>query len=208
MHERRVTARLHRHGYTADAMVAEWPIDTLVAYLLDGRECDEVRAILAHGEADARGTALSWDPLELSADELAAIERRFPRADEPRQLDRHRAVAVTLTMPALHPTLSVPIRANHPLVAVAATRAAYLGFDYGPWADVYVATLTRAEAAALLDDPARRVNDAGEAELAKRIIGEDDAALRFVVPRDDEPPPWANHEDRGGRGQRGEPAPA
>ena len=28
------------------------------------------------------------------------------------------------------------------------------------------------------------------AELAKRIIGEDDAALRFAVPRAESPPPW------------------
>ena len=46
------------------------------------------------------------------------------------------------------------------------------------------------EAAELLTDPARRVHDAGEAELAKRIIGEDDAALRFAVPRPESPPPW------------------
>lgn len=93
------------------------------------------------------------------------------------------AVGVMLTVPALHPTLSVPIRADHPLVAAAASRAAYLRFDQGPSVDVYVATLTRAEAAELLDDPARRGRDTGEAELAKRIIGENDAALRFTVPR-------------------------
>ncbi|HEU4641542.1 MAG TPA: hypothetical protein VFS44_03740 [Gemmatimonadaceae bacterium] len=193
MHERRVTARLHRSGYTADdatATAAEWPLDTLVAFLFEGRECDEVRALLSRGEGEARGTALTWEPVDLSVDEFSAIERRFPQGDEPRPLDRRRAVAVALTVPALHPTLSIPIRADHPLVAVAASRAAYLRFDYGPWADVYVATLTRAEAAELLDDPARRGNDTGEAELAKRIIGEDDAALRFTVPREDQPPPW------------------
>jgi hypothetical protein len=91
-------------------------------------------------------------------------------------------------MPALHPTLAIPIRADHPLVASAAARAAHLRFEQGPWADIYLATLTRAEAAELLDDPARRVNDTGEAELAKRVLGEDDAALRFTVPRSDEPP--------------------
>ena len=36
----------------------------------------------------------------------------------------------------------------------------------------------------------------GEAELAKRVIGEDDAALRFTVPREDQPPPW-EREARG-----------
>ena len=93
-------------------------------------------------------------------------------------------------MPALQPTLSVPIRGDQPLVEGIAQRAAYLSFDYGPWADVYVSTLTREEAAELLADPARRVHDAGEAELARRIIGEDDAALRFAVPRAESPPPW------------------
>ena len=103
-------------------------------------------------------------------------------------------------MPALQPTLSVPIRGDQPLVQGIAQRAAYLSFDYGPWADVYVSTLTREEAAELLADPARRVHDAGEAELAKRIIGEDDAALRFAVPRPKARHPGASracdHADR------------
>jgi hypothetical protein len=34
-------------------------------------------------------------------------------------------------------------------------------------------------------------DDGGQAELAKRIIGEDDAALRFIVPREGSPPPWS-----------------
>jgi hypothetical protein len=171
--------------------VAEWPLQTLVAYLLDGRKYDEVRALLALGQAEARGASLEWDPLQLSPEELVSIESDFPREEEPRPLDRSHAAAVALTLPALHPDISVPIRADHPLVGAVASRAAYLRFDYGPWADVYLATLTRAEAAELLDDPARRVrDDGGEAELAKRIIGEDDAALRFIVPRDGAPPPW------------------
>lgn len=190
MHEPRVTTRLHRTGPASDAVVADWPLATLVAYLFDGRECDEVRALLARGEGEAHGAVLTWEPIRLTADELTAIEHRFPQGDEPRPLDLRRVSSVALVLPALHPTLAVPIRGNHPLVSVAATRAAYLRFDYGPWADVYVATLTGAEAAELLHDPARRVNDAGEAELAKRVIGEDDAALRFTVPRDDAPPPW------------------
>jgi hypothetical protein len=190
--ERRVTARLqHAHrGESGDAVVADWPLETLVAYLFEGRECSEVRSLLARGEGRARGTRITWDPVELSADEFSAIERGFPDAEPSRPLDRHKAVAVALILPALHPTLSVPIRADHPLVAIAAQRAAHLRFDYGPWADIYVATLTRAEAAELLNDPARRVHDEGAAELAKRIIGEDDAALQFTVPREDAPPPW------------------
>ncbi len=183
--------RYRRRSDGLDAVVADWPLQTLVAYLMDGRGCDEVRALLALGQAEARGALLEWDPLRLSPDELTRIESDFPREEEPHPLDRSLTTSVALTLPALHPDLSVPIRADHPLVGAVASRAAYLRFDYGPWADVYLATLTRAEAAELLDDPARRVRDDGDqAELAKRIIGEDDAALRFIVPREGSPPPW------------------
>jgi hypothetical protein len=112
---------------------------------------------------------------------VRAVHRGVCGAEAP-PLDRSRVSSVSLTVPALHPTLSVPIRADHPLVARAARRAAHLCFDDGPAVDIYVATLTRAEAAELLHDPARRVNDAGEAELARRVVGEDDAALQFTVP--------------------------
>lgn len=166
-----------------------WPLETLVAYLYDGRDCDEVRLLLARGEGTAHGAHLSWDPVELTAEELSRIERGFPGGEAP-PLDAARATSVALDIPGLHPTLSVPIRADHPLVEEAAQRAAYLRFDYGPWADVYLATLTCREAAELLADPARRVHDAGQAELAQRIVGEDDAALCFIVPRPEAPPPW------------------
>ncbi len=139
---------------------------------------------------ERRGAARPGDPVALSAEEFGAIEHGVASEAEPRPLERHHAVLVELTMPALHPTLAIPIRADHPLVSSAAARAAYLRCSDEPWADIYVATLTRAEAAELLDDPARRVNDTGEAELAKRVLGEDDAALRFTVPRPDPPPPW------------------
>jgi hypothetical protein len=168
----------------------QWPLSTLVAYLFDGRSCDEVRELLAVGEGIAHGNVVSWAPLTLSAQELSAIEARFPKPHPAPALSYERAAFVELDMPALQPTLSVPIRGDQPLVEGIAQRAAYLSFDYGPWADVYVSTLTREEAAELLADPARRVHDAGEAELAKRIIGEDDAALRFAVPRPGSPPPW------------------
>jgi hypothetical protein len=167
-----------------------WPLSTLVAYLFDGRSVDEVRDLLAVGEGIAHGTLVSWNPLVLSAAELTAIEARFPKSHPAPALEYRQAAFVELDMPALQPTISVPIRGDQPLVSGIARRAAYLSFDYGPWADVYVSTLTREEAAALLADPARRVHDAGEAELANRIIGEDDAALRFAVPRADSPPPW------------------
>jgi hypothetical protein len=167
-----------------------WPLPTLVAYLFDGRTCDEVRDLLALGEGSAHGTIVSWTPITISAQELSAIESRFPKPHPAPALAYERATFVELDMPALQPTISVPIRGDQPLVVGIAQRAAYLSFDYGPWADVYVSTLTREEAAELLTDPARRVHDAGEAELAKRIIGEDDAALRFAVPRPESPPPW------------------
>jgi hypothetical protein len=189
----RTTTRVQcrRKGESVEPVPTEWPLHKLVAYLFDGRECDEVRAILARGQGEARGAVLEWDPLLLSSEELSAIEGAFPREEEPHPLDQSHAASVSLTLPALHPDLSVPIRADHPLVVAVASRAAYLRFDYGPWADIYLATLTRDEAAELLDDPARRVrDDSGEAELAKRIIGEDDAALRFIVPREGAPPPW------------------
>jgi hypothetical protein len=168
----------------------QWPLSTLVAYLFDGRSCDEVRELLAVGEGIAHGNVVSWTPLALTAQELSEIEARFPKPHPAPALSYERAAFVELDMPALQPTLSVPIRGDQPLVEGIAQRAAYLSFDYGPWADVYVSTLTREEAAELLADPARRVHDAGEAELAKRIIGEDDAALRFAVPRPESPPPW------------------
>lgn len=168
----------------------EWPLSTLIAYLFDGRSCEEVRELLALGDGVAHDTIVSWTPVTLTAAELSAIESRFPKPHPAPALAYERATFVELDMPALQPTLSVPIRGDQPLVEGIAQRAAYLSFDYGPWADVYVSTLTREEAAELLADPARRVHDAGEAELAKRIIGEDDAALRFAVPRAESPPPW------------------
>src|SRR5919206_973923 len=78
--ERRVTARLqHAHrGESGDTVVANWPLETLVAYLFEGRECSEVRSLLARGEGRARGTRITWDPVELTEDEFSAIERQFP----------------------------------------------------------------------------------------------------------------------------------
>jgi hypothetical protein len=167
-----------------------WPLSTLVAYLFDGRSIEEVRELLAVGNGESHDTIVSWAPIALTSHELTAIESRFPKPHPAPALAYERATYVELDMPALQPTLSVPIRGDQPLVEGIAQRAAYLSFDYGPWADVYVSTLTREEAAELLADPARRVHDEGEAELARRIIGEDDAALRFAVPRAESPPPW------------------
>jgi hypothetical protein len=177
------------------ATTRAWPLPTLVAYLFDGRACDEVRELLALGGGTAHGTVVTFAPVALTVAQLSEIESRFPKSHPAPALSYERATFVELDMPALQPTLTVPIRGDQPLVVGIAQRAAYLSFDYGPWADVYVSTLTREEAAELLSDPARRVHDAGEAELARRIIGEDDAALRFAVPRAESPPPW--REPRG-----------
>ncbi|MGH7720833.1 MAG: hypothetical protein ACREON_18550 [Gemmatimonadaceae bacterium] len=168
-----------------------WPLPTLIAYLFDGRECDEVRALLAEGRGRAHAHEVTWRPVRLTAKQLTRIERTFPQGRPPHSFDLEKVASVELKVPAMHPTLTVPLRVAQPLVRSAAARAAHLRFDYGPWADVYVSTLTPAEAAALLADPARRVGDEGEAELAARVIGEDDASLHFTVPREGSPPPWS-----------------
>lgn len=198
MYEPETTTRVRyqRRSEGADVTVADWPLQTLVAYLMDGRRArEDVCSLLAEGRAEARGALVEWEPMQITSDELNAIESGFPRPEEPHPLDQRHASMVTLTLPALHPDISVAIRGDHPLVSAVASRAAYLRFDYGTWADVYVATLTYDEASELLDDPARRVRDeGGHAELARRIIGEDDAALRFIVPREGAPPPWIERE--------------
>ena len=43
----------------------QWPLSTLVAYLFDGRSCDDVRELLALGEGIAHGNLVSWAPLTL-----------------------------------------------------------------------------------------------------------------------------------------------
>ncbi len=168
-----------------------WPLSTLMAYLFEGRECDEVRELLAHGEGTAHGTRLEWAPLRISEDEFVEIERSFPQDPPHGPLTIDSVRGVELNVPALRPDLRIPLRTAHPLLKGIAQRAAYLRFDYGHWADVYVATLTPGEAAELLADPSRRATEDGtEAELANRIGSEDDAGLRFIVPRRDIPPPW------------------
>ncbi|MFN2397889.1 MAG: hypothetical protein ABR543_04495 [Gemmatimonadaceae bacterium] len=185
-----VRLRELKHGGSASSEMRRWPLSTLAAYLFDGRECDEVRALLAGGTGTAHDCEVSWPPLSLSAEEMSAIERDFPQSDPPSSLELGRASLVELHCPALRPVLIVPLRAGNPQIEKMAERASYLRFDYGHWADVYVATLTQAEAAEILAHPARRLGDAGAAELAARVVGEDDAALYFIVPRRGVLPPW------------------
>ncbi|MGI8497487.1 MAG: hypothetical protein ACR2OG_07905 [Gemmatimonadaceae bacterium] len=180
-----------RHGGSACVAIRRWPLSTLVAYLFDGRECGEVRSLLASGSGVAHDTHSSWSPVRMSESELTAMERGFPQGAPTGPLRPDKVTAVELHVPALRPALTVPLRIDdHPLILRAATRSAHARFDYGPWADVYIATLAPHEAAELLEDPARRLSDAGSAELAARVIGEDDAALHFHVPRHGAPVPW------------------
>src|ERR671933_2786140 len=87
------------HGAGQCVVVRRWPLATLVAYLFEGRECDDVRAALAAGEGVARGARLTWPPLELSAEELTAVERGFPREQPTRPLDLSGVTAVVLHLP-------------------------------------------------------------------------------------------------------------
>lgn len=186
-----VRLRNLRPGSSVSPETRHWPLSTLVAYLFDGRECEEVRVLLAAGTGTAHDHEMSWPPIRLSAGQLSAIEHDFPRSDPPSSLELWRASLVELHCPALRPVLVVPLRAGNPLIERMGERASYVRFDYGHWADVYVATLTQAEASEILADPARRLHDAGTAELAARVVGEDDAALYFIVPRRGVLPPWS-----------------
>ena len=112
----------------------EWPLRTLIAWLFVGRQCDEVRALLARGETTRDGTRATWAPVRLSAEELTAIERTFPAADPTRPLDPVRARATL--MPSHGSAFLAP---GDVRVRDAASRATYRWFDYGVWADVWEA---------------------------------------------------------------------
>jgi hypothetical protein len=187
--EMRVTMQELKPG--AVAVERKWPLSTLMAYLFQNRECDEVRELLAQGEATAHGTRIEWAPLRISEEEFVEIEHQLAQDPPSRPIELEQVRGVELNVPAMRADLRVPLRTAHPLLRGIVKRAAFLRFDYGHWADVYVATLTPDEAAELLADPARRATEDGmEAELANRIGSEDDAGLRFIVPRSELPPPW------------------
>jgi putative ABC transport system ATP-binding protein len=112
----------------------EWPLRTLIAWLFAGRECDEVRALLARGEGTRDGARAAWAPVHLSPEQLTAIERTFPEASPTRRLDATRAQA-TLVMRGVR----TPLAPDDPRVLDAAARAAYKWFDYGAWGDVWEA---------------------------------------------------------------------
>ena len=117
----------------ADTTV-HWPLRTLVAWLFAGRECDEVRSLLARGEAARDGTRATWIPVQLTAEELTAVEQTFPQAIPTRSLDVVRARAVLVRRGE-----QVELTPDDPRVRDAASRATYRWFDYGAWADVWEA---------------------------------------------------------------------
>jgi len=121
---------------TAERTV-HWPLRTLIAWLFVGRQCDEVRALLARGETMRDGTRGTWPPVRLSAEELTAIERTFPAANPERPLDPADA-RVTLVTPGGTEVLA----ADDPRVRGAISGASYRWFDYGVWADVWEASVS------------------------------------------------------------------
>jgi putative ABC transport system ATP-binding protein len=112
----------------------EWPLRTLIAWLFAGRECDEVRALLARGESTRDGTRAAWSPVHLSPQQLTAIEGTFPKASPARQLDVTRARALLVRRDE-----HLPLAAGDLRVREAAAKAVYKWFDYGTWADVWEA---------------------------------------------------------------------
>jgi len=168
-----------------------WPLATLVAFLFDGRECDDVRSLLTKGEGSAHDTRAHWEPISLTADELSAIERGFPAPDPSRVLVPEELAAAQIAVPAASPREMAPARVDHPLVREAVARALYVRFDYGEWADVFTASLTRDQALALLADTMLGVRDSDLVEPAARLAEEDTAALRLIAPRPGVRPPWS-----------------
>jgi putative ABC transport system ATP-binding protein len=125
----RVAVRMHDgHGETT----VHWPLRTLVAWLFAGRECDEVRSLLARGEAARDGTRAMWKPVRLSAEQLTAIERTFPQATPTRPLEVSAARVVLIRRGG-----QVELRPDDSRAHDAAPRATYRWFDYGAWADVW-----------------------------------------------------------------------
>jgi putative ABC transport system ATP-binding protein len=111
-----------------------WPLRTLIAWLFVGRQCDEVRALLARGATTRDGVHATWAPVHLSPEELTAIERTFPMANPGERLDISRARVSLEAGGRVIPLAPDDSRASH-----AAHRAIYRWFDYGVWADVWEA---------------------------------------------------------------------
>jgi hypothetical protein len=180
-------------GSGACPVVRQWPLRTLAAFLFEGRECAQVRELLARGSAVAHGSRVTWPPVEMSEEEFTAIERTFPASDPARPIAVENAASIALVVPAEGASahLAVPLRRTHPLALTAAERARYVWFDYGPWADLYDAPVTADEAMAVLG--AARGAEAGAVvvEEAPERFSPDDAFVRYAVPRAGEPAPWS-----------------
>ena len=123
--------RMQRGG---SEQTVQWPLRTLIAWLFVGRQCDEVRAVLARGETTRDGARATWPPVRLSPEELTAIEQTFPAGNPARALDVARARATLTTAGG-----SEPLAVDDARTRDAASRAAYRWFDYGVWADVWEA---------------------------------------------------------------------
>ena len=119
----------------AGERTVQWPLRTLIAWLFVGRQCEEVRALLARGETMRDGMRATWPAAKLSAEELTAIERTFPSANPARPLDASSARAWLVTSSG-----STPLAPADRRVHEAASRATYRWFDYGVWADVWEAS--------------------------------------------------------------------
>ena len=122
-------------GSAAGERTVQWPLRTLIAWLFVGRQCDEVRALLARGETTRDGTRATWPAVKLSAEELTAIERTFPTANPTRLLDTSTARAWLVTNSG-----ATALAPEDRRVYEAASRATYRWFDYGVWADVWEAS--------------------------------------------------------------------
>lgn len=190
-----------QRGAGACPATRRWPLRTLVAYLFEGRECAAVRALLARGAGVAHGSRLTWPPVELTGEQLSAIERTFPQGAPDEPLRASDAAAIALVIPAAASGedgrgahLAVSLRAGSPLAVAAAERARHIWFDYGAWADLHDATVSAEEAMAVLR-AARRQGGEGEGEedaeeVAERFAPER-AFVRYMVPRPGETPPWS-----------------
>ncbi len=178
------------HGAAGCVSTRQWPLRTLIAYLFDGRECDEVRALLETGVGVAHSTRLSWPPTTITAAELSEIEHTFPPPIPVRQLTPADVTSAELIIPADTPKLAVLVRPTHPAVAAALLHAVYDRFDYGPWADLFTASLSRDQAQALLADISLGVTESEHIQRAAMLVEDHSAAVRLTARRPEETEPW------------------
>ena len=117
----------------------KWPLATLVAFLFAGRECDDVRALLAAGRLDGTLTRLEWEPISLDVREFARVERELPPSlpESERTIEPAVAREIALVAPPDGRGARVLLKPGAPLVATLAAQAQYARFDYGSWADVW-----------------------------------------------------------------------